>query len=986
MESNFLKVAMAQQLDQRGLVYSENPDLLVNFYIHTQEKVRSRSVPTTGAYYAYRDPFFYDPFIAYPAYEQRIEQYTQGTLNIDVVDTQAGKLVWEGMVSGRVTDTAIRNLEQTIDGAVAAVMLRFSRARGSSRLDVKTAGSTRPFSLRRPAKPGARNDYMSGFTRSGPPPRATLSKGAADRIRDRPMAYKHIGNDFTPPDIFGKVTGQARYAEDFRADGMVFCRTYCSPMAHARVVRIDTSAAAAMDGVVGILTPDEVPGPDGAAPVILSDEPSFIGEPIVAVAAETEQVAEDAIQKLVVELEPLAFVTDPMESLRPDGPNAREGGNAANRGLPLQTHKWTNADFVSDDGGLPTSGAALIDWSYGDVDAGFEKAKIVLDETFVTNANPHHSMEPRSAMCYWENGKCFVHGSCQSQSFALPGLASLLGVEPSDVVLVAEYCGGGFGSKGGAYSIMALPAYMSKKIGRPVMHRVSREQEYFWGSARAGFQGRIRMGFGEDGRVVAADLYIVQQNGPKTGFPDYASAADAVSLVYQPEAMRFRGIPVLTNTTPAGAQRGPGQNQIAMAIEPLLDKAARALEVDRLAIRRINAPGMDATYSDEQSSITSSYLREAFDIGAEQFDWEAKKALSGQRNGSKVIGVGTGQAYHSAGSSGFDGLVRITPDGTVHIHSGVGNLGTYSYAGTSRVVAEVLQCEWDRCVIHRGDSRKHLPWNLGQFGSNTSYTMTRSNHAAAIDLKNKMLEIASIDFGGNAEDYDVDGERVFLKSDPARSLSYGEVAQRAIDIGGKYAGHALPEDIFFLTRASATAVAGSGLVGVAKDNYDKDGTVPALAAAYMLIELDEETGMVEILEYQATADCGTVIHPQGLAAQIRGGAVMGIGMAALERMVYDPQYGLPANTGFYQAKPPSYLDVPPTMQVTAVDKPDPQNPIGAKGIGEPLMGCAAAALLCAISDAMGGHYFNRTPVVPDMIINALAGKPQAHGNLQVNTF
>ena len=127
IESNFLKVAMAQQLDRRGLTYSENPDIKINFYIHTQEKVRSRSVPTTGAYYAYRDPFFYDPFLAYPAYEQRIEQYTQGTLNIDVVDTKANKLVWEGMVSGRVTDTAVRNLEQTIDGAVAAVMENFPR-------------------------------------------------------------------------------------------------------------------------------------------------------------------------------------------------------------------------------------------------------------------------------------------------------------------------------------------------------------------------------------------------------------------------------------------------------------------------------------------------------------------------------------------------------------------------------------------------------------------------------------------------------------------------------------------------------------------------------------------------------------------------------------------------------------------------------------------------------------------------------------------
>jgi len=146
-----------------------------------------------------------------------------------------------------------------------------------------------------------------------------------------------------------------------------------------------------------------------------------------------------------------------------------------------------------------------------------------------------------------------------------------------------------------------------------------------------------------------------------------------------------------------------------------------------------------------------------------------------------------------------------------------------------------------------------------------------------MDLKNKLLEIASIDFGGNAEDYDIDGERVFAKSDPAKGLTYGEAAQRAIDIGGKYSGEALPEDIFFLTKASASAIAGTGLVGVAKDNYEKDGVVPALAVAYIMIELDLETGLFEILEYHATADCGTVIHPKGLASQIRGGAVMGIG-------------------------------------------------------------------------------------------------------------
>ena len=164
-----------------------------------------------------------------------------------------------------------------------------------------------------------------------------------------------------------------------------------------------------------------------------------------------------------------------------------------------------------------------------------------------------------------------------------------------------------------------------------------------------------------------------------------------------------------------------------------------------------------------------------------------------------------------------------------------------------------------------------------------------------------------------------------------------------------------------------------------------EGTVPAIAVGFMEIELDLETGKFEILDYVGVADCGTVLHPQSLATQIKGGAVMGIGMAVLERHLYDPQNGLPANVGFYQSKPPSYLDVPAEMQWAAVDIADPQNPIGAKGIGEPVQGCATAALLCAISDALGGHYFNRCPVVPDMIVNAAAGRQQSHGPLQVNT-
>jgi CO/xanthine dehydrogenase Mo-binding subunit len=272
-------------------------------------------------------------------------------------------------------------------------------------------------------------------------------------------------------------------------------------------------------------------------------------------------------------------------------------------------------DFAVPDGELPR-GRPAEEWSFGDLEAGFAEAKVIVEQSFVTAGFSHHSMEPRTAMAHWQNGKCHVFGSSQSQSFVIPSLARYLDVAPEDIVYVAEFCGGGFGSKGSAYPVMAIPGHMAKKTGRPVMLRITRAEEYALGSARPGFQGHVRMGFREDGRITAVDLYVVQDNGPNSGFWDFRNAGSAVSIVYQPLSMRWRGISVLTTTPPRGAQRGPGENQIAAAIEPLVDKAARELGIDRVEIRRINAPDMSAKYGAEQGPVTSAYLKDALTKGA----------------------------------------------------------------------------------------------------------------------------------------------------------------------------------------------------------------------------------------------------------------------------------------------------------------------------------------------------------------------------------
>ena len=220
---------------------------------------------------------------------------------------------------------------------------------------------------------------------------------------------------------------------------------------------------------------------------------------------------------------------------------------------------------------------------------------------------------------------------------------------------------------------------------------------------------------------------------------------------------------------------------------------------------------MNAKVGENQGPVTSCYLQEAFDKAAALFNYQERSARSGRRNGTKVTGIGVGQAFHPAGFAGFDGLVRITTDGKLHLHSGVGNLGTYSHTGTSRIAAEVLKANWDNCIVERGDTRKGLPWNIGQFGSNTSFTMARTNYVAAMDAVNKLKEIAAMDLGGAPADYDIGGERVFSKADPSKGLTYAQAAQRAVALGGKFDGHETPTDINPMTAAAAHVARRHGL-------------------------------------------------------------------------------------------------------------------------------------------------------------------------------
>ncbi|MEQ1912954.1 MAG: molybdopterin cofactor-binding domain-containing protein, partial [Vicinamibacterales bacterium] len=324
------------------------------------------------------------------------------------------------------------------------------------------------------------------------------------------------------------------------------------------------------------------------------------------------------------------------------------------------------------------------------------------------------------------------------------------------------------------------------------------------------------------------------------------------------------------------------------------------------------------------------------------------------------------------------------PDGKLYVQTGVGNLGTHSLFDLARVAADILAVPWEKVEIIWGSTGKHLPYSCLSVGSQTTHAMTRANHAGAMDAKRKLQEIAARDLGGSPDDYDLGGERVFRRGNSSRGLTYAQAATRAIALGGKYDGHELPENLHPTTKAAGAALAGLGLMGVAKDTYPRDGTTYSFVAGFAEVEVDLETGKPTLIDFLGMADIGTVINPRSMVAQVNGGSCLGIGHALCQKWVYDPHYGVPLAKRFHYNKPLTILDVPVTMHADAVGLPDPETPVGARGVGEPPVGAAYGAVMNAIASAVGVDAFRRAPVTPDVVLMTLEHGKRMHEPLQAH--
>jgi xanthine dehydrogenase molybdenum-binding subunit len=398
------------------------------------------------------------------------------------------------------------------------------------------------------------------------------------------------------------------------------------------VRKIDASAALAMPGVHAILTEEDLPEHDPLGETCVTNEPLYEGQAILAVAADSEWIAADAIEKIKVDLEPLPFALDPLDSLRPGGPNARRDGNVIVRDTPsepnarpknvVKEQKWTAEAFSAAGGARLPEGEAHTEWAIGDIAKGFAEADFVIDRPLYHQSNTHHPLEPRSCMAYWQGGKLYLYPSTQSITITHAVAAGRLGVSPQDYHLICEFCGGGFGSKILGTVNMPIPALLSKKTGRPVKGVFSRREEFISSTTRHPFIMDYKTGVDREGKILARQVRLVLDGGAYCSWSEttLGKACILAPGPYNIENLHVQAFVVYTNKTMTGAMRGFGAPQVCFAYESHMDDIAAALGIDPLEIRLRNAFG-EGSISPTGQVLHSVVVKESLLKAAERFGW-----------------------------------------------------------------------------------------------------------------------------------------------------------------------------------------------------------------------------------------------------------------------------------------------------------------------------------------------------------------------------
>ena len=757
------------------------------------------------------------------------------------------------------------------------------------------------------------------------------------------MSYKIIGQSVERWDAIAKVQGKADYTADLPKKNVLYGKILRATIAHGLVKKLDVSEALKVEGVIKVLTPDDLPDlkfPTAGHPYtldpkladiadrnILTKRVRLYGDEIAAVIAENELAAEKALEKIKVEYEEFPFYLSPEEALAEGAVEIHDGSK-----------------------NLIASTKAVV----GDLKKGLEEADHIIEGEYKTQIVQHCHMENQIAYAYKGSDQRWVCvSSTQIPHICRRILGEAFGMPWGKFRVVKPFIGGGFGNKQDV-TIEPLAVAMSMAVGgEPVMVELQREESIAWTRVRHAISYKVKLGVKKDGTITALEMDAVSNNGAYAshGHSIAGKGAGILQSLYKMPNMEYNSKTVYTNTASAGAMRGYGVPQVIFAMESIIEKAAKELGIDPVELRLKNLVGPNTENPVSHVMFFSNKLKECVEEGMKNFSWdERKKQADSQKTGDFRRGVGMAVFAYATGvypKSLEIGGCRLTlnQDGTVKLMVGATEIGQGSDTVFKQMVAETTGIPYDHIYTDMNTDTDYSPFDTGAYASRQSYVSGMAVRKAAIELKEKILDaVKKFDDIDQLHTDIVNGNIVYKHS--------GEVIQSVGDLALK--------SYYDLAN-------GECIKAEVSNNFHSNSN--AMGATFADVEVDIKTGKVKILNILNVHDSGHILNPLLASGQVEGGMGMAVAYALAEELRYDEKTGAPLNNNLLDYKMPTSMDLP-DMETLFVEEDDPMGPYGNKALGEPPICSPAAAIRNAVLDAIGIEV-DELPIKPQKLMEIL---------------
>ena len=751
---------------------------------------------------------------------------------------------------------------------------------------------------------------------------------------------KVVGTNPAKLDGIDKVTGAARYSGDIFLPGMLHGKIKRSPHAHARIKTIHTDAALALKGVKAVLTCADVaqiphkgsPPPRAGGLVAdqlsLTNRPRFVGDGVAAVAAVTEDIAVRALELIEADYEILPAVFDVEQALAPGAP---------------ALHGTENNRVMSP-----------ICIEHGDVTGGLAAADRIFESTYTTG-RPHPAyLEPNTCLCRFDrSGKLTVWSSTQAAFMVRGTLSEVLGIPVHDIRVIVDHMGGSFGAKQDLYQHEYVCALLAKQTGCPVRMEYSRAETFIASKTRHPVQVKIKQGVKTDSTLTARKVHYRADTGA------YASHAvgitwvgcECLATLYRcQDNLKVAGEAVYTNNPVAGAFRGFGGVQAFFALDAHMDEIAHAMGMDPVDFRLHNAVQDGDLGPAYGVKVSGNGLAACLKRGAAEVGWFQRHQQPPPPAPHLKRGWGVGTEMHTSGAfpainEQSNATLKMNEDGTVHLLTGIADLGTGAQTAMAQIAAETLGLPLAAIRVTTGDTEV-VPFDIGAYASRTVYVGGGAVHQAANNLKQQLLTLAAEKWEIADHDLVMESGAIRVKGNPAKSITYGDLVRGEQSISPR------------------------SLIGY---STNEPKVAYSFGAHYVEVEVDTRTGQIEVKQVTAVHEIGRAVYPIGVEGQIEGGIQQGLGHTLSEELVVDPQTGKILNAGFVDYKMPLCVDMPPIKTIILEEAPDPGGPFGAKGIGEDPIMAIGPAIANAVFDAIGVR-IRELPITPEMVLKRLREK------------